>query len=157
MSSECPLNVLFCDMSVMIHQKQQSMSCLKAPGLKITTSSFQSNKDNTLNTPHSNFFMLQNPMGHWKRKNNISIVAFRPSVRPGHRWRNPYPRQKDTCRSQSGFTIHCTTDAPGIEKTSEKSIFDIEKKNSPYNLHRPFYRGFEARYGRPGLTEGLKA
>ncbi|GFO33976.1 hypothetical protein PoB_006048100 [Plakobranchus ocellatus] len=38
--------------------------------------------------------------------------AFRPSVRPGRRWRGSNPRQTGPCRSQGGFAIHCAIDAP---------------------------------------------
>ncbi|GFO46488.1 carboxylesterase nlhh-like [Plakobranchus ocellatus] len=40
------------------------------------------------------------------------IKAFRPSVRPGRRWRGSNPRQKGPCRSQGKLASRYATDSP---------------------------------------------
>ncbi|GFO26513.1 hypothetical protein PoB_005301800 [Plakobranchus ocellatus] len=48
---------------------------------------------------------------HQSMIHNKVPQALRPSVRPGRQGQGTNPRQKDPCRSQGGFAIHCATDA----------------------------------------------
>ncbi|GFN93086.1 hypothetical protein PoB_001959200 [Plakobranchus ocellatus] len=58
-------------------------------------------------------FRITKWFGFWYSQSITKwFQAFRPSVRPGHRWQGSNPRQKGLCRSQGGSTSHCATDAP---------------------------------------------
>ncbi|GFN89759.1 hypothetical protein PoB_001626500 [Plakobranchus ocellatus] len=84
---------------------------------------------------------------------------------PGRRRRGSNLRQRDPCRSQGGFAIHCATAAPSLTYQFRRDAMTQWVNYGKWasaaqwtaNLQGPFCHRFKPRRWRPGLTEGLNA